>query len=422
MSAHYAPYPLFVEDARGSRLTDADGHEFIDFMNNFTSLILGHAHPNVVEAVSDQMRRGSALAAPTRSQLELARLLRDRVPSVETLRFTASGSEATLMALRCARAFTGRDKVMKMEGGYHGSYELAEVSLVPLPGLAGPAEAPQPVPVDASGSSSLPADVVICPYNDPERARSLIEKNADDLAAVIVEPVLGSLGMIPARREFLLALRDATVAHGVVLVFDEVITLRLDEGGAQSLYGVTPDLTAMGKIIGGGLPIGAFGGREDLMRLFSPDEPRPVMHSSTFSGNPLSMAAGAAALKRVDAALLERVDELGERLRGGFNRAFQRQGVRGQATGIGSLANIHLTDQPISNARDSLEGIIAGGAVSGVLHLLMLERGIFGASRLMYCTSATMTADDVDRAVAALEDALVTLKPDLEREAPHLLA
>jgi glutamate-1-semialdehyde 2,1-aminomutase len=367
------------------------------------------------------MSRGSALAAPTRSQLELAGLLRDRVPSVEQLRFTASGSEATLMALRCARAFTGRDKVMKMEGGYHGSYELAEVSLVPLPGLAGPADAPRPVPVDASGPSSLQDDVVICPYNDPERARTLIEQNAGELAAVIVEPVLGSLGMIPARREFLLALRDATATHGVVLVFDEVITLRLGAGGAQSLFDVTPDLTAMGKIIGGGLPIGAFGGREDLMRLFHPDEPRRVMHSSTFSGNPVSMAAGAAALELVDGPLLERVDDLGERLRAGFNRAFRQQGVRGQATGIGSLANIHLTDQPISDARDSLVGIIAGGAVSGLLHLLMLERGIFGASRLMYCTSAAMTSDDIGQAVAALEDALATLEPDLEREAPHLL-
>lgn len=421
MSAHYAPYPLFVERAEGAHLYDADGHELIDFMNNFTSLILGHADPAVVQAVSEQMSRGSAHAAPTRSQLALAELLRQRVPSIEQLRFTASGSEATLMTLRCARAHTGRDKIMKMEGGYHGSYELAEASLVPLPGQAGPIEAPLPVPVDASSSSSLLGDVVICPYNDPEHARALIEAHADELAAVIVEPVLGSMGMISATRDFLQALRDATAEHGVVLVFDEVITLRLAEGGAQALHGVTPDLTAMGKIIGGGLPIGAFGGSEELMRVFHPGEPRPVMHSSTFSGNAVSMAAGAAAMAQVDAQMLERLGGLGMQLREGFGRVFEQRGIRGQVTGVGSIANLHLTDQPITNARDSLNGIISGGAVSGLLHLLMLERGIFGASRLMYCTSAAMLPPDVERAIEALDDALRALAPDLAREAPHLL-
>jgi glutamate-1-semialdehyde 2,1-aminomutase len=421
MSAHYAPYPLFIEGAQGARLRDADGHQLLDFMNNFTSLILGHADPKVVQAVSEQVARGSAYAAPTRSQLELAGILRERVPSLEQLRFTASGSEATLMTLRCARAATGRGKILKMEGGYHGSYELAEASLVPLPGLAGPEQEPRLVPVDTSHAPSLQHDVVICPYNDPEAAHALVAEHADDLAAVIVEPLLGSLGMIPATREFLRALREATAAHGVLLVFDEVISLRLAEGGAQALHGVTPDLTALGKIIGGGLPVGAFGGRKDLMRVFHPEEARPVMHSSTFCANPLSMAAGAAAMSQVDAALIERIGALGERLRRGFDRAFERNGVRGRATGAGSLANLHFRDAPIDDARDSLAGIIAAGPVSGLLHLMLLERGVFGASRLMYCASAAMTGDDVDHAVDALDDALRALVPDLGRVARHLL-
>ena len=422
MSAHYAPHPLFVAEAKGARIRDVDGHDLVDFMNNFTSLILGHADEEVVRAVNEQIERGSAFGAATTSQLELAEILRARVPSVEQLRFTASGSEATLMAIRCARAFTGRSRILKMEGGYHGSYELAEASLVPLPGQAGPREAPRVVPVDSSHSASLDADVVVCPYNAPEAAAALIAENASSLAAVIVEPVLGSMGMIPATHEFLRALRDATSAHGVLLVFDEVITLRLALGGAQAICGVTPDLTAMGKIIGGGLPIGAIGGREALMRVFHPDERRPVMHSSTFSGNPLSMVAGAATMNRVDASTVERLGVLGDRLRAGFDRAFERAGVRGRSTGAGSLANLHFTDAPPVDARDALDGMIAAGPIGGLLHLLMLERGVFGSSRLMYCTSAPMSEEDVDHAAQALEDALTTLVPDLRNVAPQLLA
>ncbi len=421
MSAHYAPHPLFIDSAEGARVRDVDGHEFVDFMNNFTSVILGHADPEVVRAVSRQAARGSAVGAATTSQLELAEILRSRIPSMEQLRFTASGSEATLMAIRCARASTGRRKIMKMEGGYHGSYELAEASLVPLPGLAGPANAPDVVPVDASHSPSLVDDVLVCPYNEPNAAAALIAQHASELAAVIVEPVLGSMGMVPATREFLQALRDETAKHGVVLILDEVVTLRLGVGGAQAVHGITPDLTALGKIIGGGLPIGAFGGREDLMHVFHPGERRPVMHSSTFSGNPLSMAAGAATMQRVDEALIDRLGTLGQRLRAGFDRAFERAGVRGRTTGVGSLTNLHLTDAPISNARDALQGMIGAGAVGGLLHLLMLERGVFGASRLMYCTSSPMAESEVDHAVSALEDSLAELVPTLKQVAPKLL-
>lgn len=421
MSAHFAPYPLFIERAEGARLYDADDHEIIDFMNNFTSLVHGHANPAIVAAVQQQVALGSAYAAPTRSQVALAGLLCERVPSVEQMRFTSSGSEATLMALRCARAFSGRQKVMKMEGGYHGSYELAEVSLVPHPDRCGPLHAPQPVPVDASIPDSVLRDTVVCPYNQPDIARSLVARHAHELAAVIVEPALGSMGMIPASVEFLEALREATAAHDVVLIFDEVITLRGGYGGVQSLVGITPDLTAMGKIIGGGLPIGAVGGRRDLMRMFHPDEAQPVMHASTFSGNPMSMAAGHAAMEQLDPQSLERLAALGERFREGAARAFQNHGIRGQATGLGSLCNLHLTDAPLNDARDSLAGMAAGGHVNRLLHLAMLQRGIASAGRLMYCMSTPMTVADVDMALNALDDALGELRPGIERERPQLL-
>ena len=234
-SAHFAPYPLFIERAAGAFLHDADGHTLLDFMNNFTSLIHGHAHPDVVLAVREQVARGSAYAAPTTSQVQLAQHIRNRVPSIEQLRFCSSGSEATLMAIRCARAATGRHKIMKMEGGYHGSYELAEVSLAPVAELAGDLAAPVSVPIDDSFPPGVLADTVVCPYNEPEIARRLIAGHAQELAAVIIEPVLGSMGMVPATREFLTTLREATRAYDILLIFDEVITLRLGDLGAQQL-------------------------------------------------------------------------------------------------------------------------------------------------------------------------------------------
>ena len=420
-SAHFGPYPLVMEKASGCRLTDVDGNELLDFMNNFTSLIHGHAHPDVVAAIEHQAPLGSAYAAPNLKQIELAELIVDRVASIEQLRFTSSGTEGTLMAIRCARAVTGRQKIMKMEGGYHGSYELAEVSLVPLPDKRGPIEAPQSQPVDGSFPDSVLADTIICPYNEPAHAQRLIEDNANELAAVIVEPVLGSMGMIPATTEFLETLRASTTAHDVVLIFDEVITLRLDPGGAQALHGVVPDLTCMGKIIGGGLPVGGVGGRRELMQLFSPDRENPVMHASTFSGNALTMAAGLASMRAYTAAETERLNGLGARLRQGFNEAFLQSGIRGQATGSGSLANLHFTDEPLHDARDSMAAISEAGHISRLLHLTMLQRGVMSASRLMYCVSTAMSEREVDAAIGALNEALRELRPFIEAERPALL-
>jgi glutamate-1-semialdehyde 2,1-aminomutase len=201
-----------------------------------------------------------------------------------------------------------------------------------------------------------------------------------------------------------------------------VITLRVADGGAQAHYGISPDLTAMGKIIGGGLPIGAFGGRTDLMRMFHPDEAEPVMHASTFSGNPISMAAGEAAMAQVNPQVIAHMNGLGERLRAGFDDAFRKNGIRGQATGIGSLANIHLTDAPLANARDALTGMARSGRINQLLHLAMLMRGVASASRLMYCTSAPMTVAEIDSAVDALDDALKELKPGIARERADLLS
>ncbi len=420
-SAHYRPYPLTIVEATGCVMTDIDGHEILDFMNNFTSLIHGHAHPEVVSAVQKQIALGSAHAAPSQNQVELAELIIERVPSIEQMRFTSSGTEATTMAIRCARAATGRQKIMKMEGGYHGSFEMAEVSLVPVPAERGELGAPNSLAVDNSFPDSVLGDTVVCPYNEPDLAAALIENHGTQLAAVIVEPVLGSMGMIPATKEFLQTLREATSGQGIVLIFDEVLTLRINEGGAQSFFGVAPDLTCIGKIIGGGLPVGGVGGRRELMQLFSPEAERPIMHASTFSGNALTMAAGLAAMMAYSAKECARINALAERLRKGFNRAFSQAGIRGQASGIGSLANLSFTDQPMHDSRDFMDAMISGGHIGRLLHLTMLRHGVMSASRLMYCTSTAMSEREIDRAVTALHETLAELRPFIEQERPGLL-
>jgi len=420
-TAHYLPYPAFMERGEGCQLFDADGHTYVDFMNNFTSLILGHAHPKIVEAVSEQVRRGSAFAAPTESQTQLAEMVCERVPSIEQVRFCSCGSEATMMAVRAARAFTGKQKVIKMEGGYNGNHDLGEISLVPIPPDAGPLEEPKTILPDKGVAVSSVEDTIIIPFNEPEIARTLIKKHRDEACAIILEPMLGGLGMVPPKPDYLKQLREITTENDVLLILDEVITLRLAPGGMQQIYDVKPDLTATGKIIGGGLPIGAFGGRREIMQQFNPEVPDFMWHASTFSGNPLTMAAGIAALNELTPNVYDRLNRLGDSLRDKFNAVFQECGIRGQATGKGSLVNLHFNDQPIIHARDSVQGFFNSGELTMHLHLCMIQRGIFPASRQMYCISTPMTEKEIDLAVEALSDTLKELKPIIEADYKHLL-
>ena len=420
-TAHYLPYPAFMERGEGCRLYDVDGNAYIDFMNNFTSLILGHAHPEVVDAISRQAYCGTALAAPTESQTRLAELIYQRVPSMEQLRFCSCGSEATLMATRAARAFTGKQKIMKMEGGYNGNHDLGELSLTPTRRKAGSLEAPNTILTDKGIAASSAADTIVVPFNEPEIAEKLMEQHRDDVAAIILEPMLGALGMIPPEPGYLDALRDITTKNNILLIFDEVITLRLAPGGMQQICGVQPDLTALGKIIGGGLPVGAFGGRQEIMQQFNPEVPGFMWHASTFSGNPLTMAAGIAAMEALTPGVYDGLNQLGDRLRAQFNNVFKSTGIKAQATGMGSLVHIHFNDQPIRNARDAVQGMVNSGPITMHLHLAMLQRGIFPASRQMYCISTPMTENEIDTAANALQDALHTLKQVMEEDFQHLL-
>ena len=420
-TAHYMPYPAFMTQGQGARLTDADNNIYLDFMNNFTSLIHGHAHPAVTDALCRQAACGTAFAAPTESQTQLAEVISDRVPSMEQLRFCSCGSEATLMATRAARAFTGKQKIMKMEGGYNGNHDLGELSLTPTRRRAGPLEEPNTTLTDHGIALSAVADTITVPFNEPEIADRLMEKHKHEVAAIIMEPMLGALGMIPPEPGYLAAMRDITAKHGILLIFDEVITLRLSPGGMQQIAGVTPDLTALGKIIGGGMPVGAFGGRREIMQQFNPEKPGFMWHASTFSGNPMTMAAGIAAMEMLTTETYERLNFLGETLKGKFNTVFRDLGIRAQATGMGSLVNLHFNDQPIRHARDAVQGMANAGPITMHLHLLMLQRGIFPASRQMYCVSTPMTEKEIDAAATALADAMAMLKPVMAEDFPHLL-
>src|SRR4051812_1977268 len=295
-TVYTAPYPPYVASGAGLRIRDVDGNDYRDFLGNYTSLILGHAHPAVVSAVEAQVRRGSAFAAPTETEVELAEEIRRRVPSVERLRFTSSGTEATMFAIRGARAYTGRPVIAKFERSYHGTHDAV------MAGTPG-------VPAVMEGL------VVELPWGDPDGVAAALRGREDDLAAILIEPVQGAGGIRAAGTEFLAFLRDFADRTGALLIFDEIISFRVGFGGAQGRAGVRPDLTTLGKIIGGGYALAAFGGREDVMALFDQRRTGALTHGGTYNGNPVAAAAGLATLRELTPASYQRLEALGERLR-----------------------------------------------------------------------------------------------------------
>jgi glutamate-1-semialdehyde 2,1-aminomutase len=405
-TAWFAPYPPFVAAGQGAFFTDIDGNRYIELLNNYTSLIHGHAHPAVVEAIQQQVARGSAFAAPHEASLRLSQILVERMPSVDLVRFANSGTEAVMMAIRVARAFTGRSLIAKAEGGYHGTWDDITVSVAPPLEQAGPAERPTPY-LDSKGLSPKVAETtVVVPFNDLESARAILEALGDELACVIVEPVMGAGGMIPCEPEYLTGLRELTRELGALLVLDEVISLRLAPGGAQSLYGVDGDLTTMAKIIGGGLPVGAFGGREEIMEICDPGKAGHVPHYGSFNGNPATMAGGVAAMELYTPEEYERINALGNRLREGVNALGAELGLAIQATGTGSLLNVHLVDGPIRQKRDVGR---ADPTHARLFHLACLNEGLFLAGRGLISISTAMDEPKVDEAIDCIRNAVLAV-------------
>jgi len=413
------PYPIYMDRGRGCVLTDVDGNEYIDFMNNYTVLILGHAHPKVNQAISEQTKKGVLLGAPSQNQYELAQIICERVDSVDRVRFCNTGTEAVMYALRAARAVTGRSKVVKMEGGFHGTTEQVEISVSPDPALSGPADKPISLPDTQGITEGVLQDVLVAPFNNIDATKKIINDNGKDIAAVIVEPLMGAAGMIPAYKEFLVFLREITDHHGIVLILDEIISFRLAPGGAQEIYGVKPDLTTFGKTIGGGLPVGAFGGRADIMDIFSPKGEHPIHHSGTFNGNPVTMAAGVACLKELTPEVIERINSLGDLLREGMDTAFERIGIKGSATGFGSLVQPHFNAGRISDYRSAAKGDFRAVAL---LHMELLEKGINMPPRGGECSISTPMAEKEVRAfLTAFEESLAEIKPFIEQTTPDLV-
>src|SRR5262245_46318793 len=376
-TVHMAPYPPYAASGEGCWITDVDGDRRLDCLNNYTALIHGHAHPDIVAAAAQRLARGTSFPLPTPEEIELATVLTERLPAAEHVRFTNSGSEAVMMAVKGARAFTRRPKIAKFEGAYHGSYDYVEVSLGSTPATWGSLDAPASTEYSRGTPRGVLDDVVVLPFNYPELAAARIARHADELAAVIVDPVPNRVGLMPARRDFLQSLREMTRAHGIVLIFDEVISFRVGYHGAQGAFGVSPDMTTLGKIIGGGFPVGAVAGSAEVMAVFDPTGGSPpAPHGGTFNANPVTMAAGLAAMRLLDRRAFERLDDLGAKLRGGLADCFKRAGVPGAVTGMGSLFRFHGGDRefvdyrstrPQAGEAERLQRLVLGLLNHGVL-------------------------------------------------------
>ena len=402
-SVFWPPYPLFFTHGEGARIWDEDGVARVDFINNFTSLPHGHADPGVSRAIREQAARGTSFGGGNEHQVRLARMLCERVPSIELVRFANSGTEATLNCLRAARAFTGRDKIAKAEGGYHGTHDAVSVSVKMGPDLMGDPRRPEAVASTAGVPQSAVRETVVLPFNDTVAARRILEEHAGELAAVIVEPMLGSAGMIPAEPAYLAMLREVCSDHGMLLIFDEVVSLRVGPGGAQARYGITPDLTAMGKMIGGGLPVGGFGGRADVMELFDPTKGPVVSQAGTFTGNPLTMAAGIATLEKLTPEIHARQESLRDRLAQGISDVAGEFDVPVRVTGMGPFYGMHFVERPIANARDAAT---VDQDFKRQVFLGLMNEGVLVASYMVGALSTPMGEAEVDEHLDALRRVL----------------
>jgi glutamate-1-semialdehyde 2,1-aminomutase len=390
-TVYMAPYPPYAASGEGCWVTDVEGDRRLDCLNNYTALIHGHAHPAIVEAATRRLALGASFPMPTPEEIELAALLCERLPSAERVRFTNSGSEAVMIALKGARAFTGRPKIAKFEGAYHGSYDYAEVSLSSTPETWGSLAAPASTPYSKGTPPAVLDDVVVLPFNYTEQAVARIEREARHLAAVLVDPVPNRVGLVPAHREFLGALREVTRAHGIVLIFDEVISFRVGYQGAQGALGITPDMTTLGKIIGGGFPVGAVAGRADVMSVFDPTRggPPAAPHGGTFNANPVTMAAGLAGMRLLTREAYDRMDDLGTKLRASLDDCFRQAGVSGRVTGMGSLFRVHAVDRELTDYRSTRTTAAEGERLVRLVRRLM-EHGVLMSVTGLGCLSTPM--------------------------------
>jgi glutamate-1-semialdehyde 2,1-aminomutase len=390
--------PLFIRKAEGARVWDADAGEYIDYLGSWGPMILGHAHPGVVQAVQQAAARGTSYGAPTVAEVELAQRVTRFFPSIEKVRFVCSGTEATMSALRLARGFTGRSKILKFDGAYHGHADALLVA-------AGSGVATLGIPGSPGVTSGAAGDTLVAPYNDVKAVEAVVAEHGPDLAAVIVEPVAGNMGCVVPREGYLAALRDLTREAGALLIFDEVITgFRVAPGGVQQTSGIRADLTCLGKILGGGLPVGAYGGRADIMALVAPEG--PVYQAGTLAGNPLAMAAGIATLDHLTrAGFYERLESLAIRLQVGLARAAQSAGVMLTVNRVASMWTPFFCRGPVTDYQSART---SDTLAFGRFFHAMLERGVYLPPAQFEAAFVSDAHDEraIDTTVAAAAEAL----------------
>lgn len=406
------PYPIYFQQAHGSKIVDVDGNEYIDLLMGYGIHILGHSPQPVMEAVREHLHNGTMPGLSTELEYTLACKVREHMPAMEMVRFVNTGSEATSMAIRVARAYRQRDKIAKFEGNYHGQQDLVEMSAMTM---QGPDDAPWPSPDSLGLPASAARELLILPYNEPDVAASLISDHADELAGVILEPVSAfGLGCVPAEPEFLQAMRRVTQEHDLPLIFDEVVTnLRLGLGGASEHFGITPDLVCLGKIVGGGFPIGVYGGREDLMRTFvtptgqASDHKERVHQSGTFSGNAITMVAGLAVIGELEkGGVYPYLEQATARVRAGLEGMAEDLGIQMLVTGLASLFQVHFGVRGIRNRRDKQQ---ADGAAARVFSQGLLSNGICATPHPLFLSTAH-TEQDVDRILETAGTVLEVMK------------
>jgi glutamate-1-semialdehyde 2,1-aminomutase len=387
-SIHVDPFPLTMARGEGARLWDLDGHEYADFLSEFTAGIYGHSHPAIRQAITEALAGGLNFGAHSEAEARFAAAVCARFPSIDLVRFTNSGTEANLMAVGAARAITGRPKILVFSGGYHGGVFYFR----------------------GHGSKlNAPFDFLIGRYNDLDAVEALVYPHRAELAAILIEPMQGTTGCIPAERDFLAGLRALANETGALLIFDEVMTSRLAPGGLQELHGILPDLTTLGKYLGGGMSFGAFGGRAEIMERFDPRRPDAFQHAGTFNNNVLTMNAGLVGLTEIYTPERARaLNDWGDDLRRRLNAIVRRGGLKMQFTGMGSMMSVHMTDRPIRSEADAARG---NGALRDLFWFDLIDRGLWFAKRGMFALSIALNDHDADKLADAVEDFAQTRAP-----------
>ena len=393
--------PVFLASGQGAQIWDADGNRYLDFLGSWGPLILGHADPDILAAIEAAARQGTSFGASTEREVLLGEAIRQAMPSMERMRLVSSGTEATMSALRLARGFTGRSKFIKIDGGYHGHADA-------LLAAAGSGVATLGLPGSAGVTLGAVADTILVPFNDEAAMAAAFTANPGDVAALIIEPIPGNMGLVPPKPGYLHALRRLCDSHGAVLIFDEVISgFRVGPSGAQGLYGVRPDLTCLGKIVGGGLPLGVYGGRADIMSTVAPEG--PVYQAGTLSGNPLATAAGLAVVRKLDQAAYARLEALGQRLETGLRKVLATAGVPVQLHRVGSAFTIFFCDQPISDFASAKR---SDTKRYGRFFHEMLERGVYLPPAQLEAGFISLAHNDrdIDTFITTSQEALAAIR------------